>query len=103
MAICKTCKQEMATAEGCTLTQLVFIPYVANKRGKTLLDKSSSVPYERVPFGAEQENPSCRAPECPDCNVKPGKYHHPNCDWESCPRCQRQLISCSCSEQGLFV
>jgi hypothetical protein len=33
---------------------------------------------------------------CPDCNVAPGGHHHSNCDYENCPKCSGQLISCNC-------
>jgi hypothetical protein len=31
---------------------------------------------------------------CGDCAVRPGQLHVPGCDWETCPHCGRQLISC---------
>jgi hypothetical protein len=31
---------------------------------------------------------------CHDCNCKEGELHKENCDWERCPRCDRQLLSC---------
>ncbi|WP_436346992.1 hypothetical protein [Natronorubrum sp. FCH18a] len=33
---------------------------------------------------------------CHDCGVEKGEYHHPGCDWEECPRCRRQYLSCDC-------
>jgi hypothetical protein len=33
---------------------------------------------------------------CPDCGVSPGGYHHLDCEFEECPECRRQLVSCSC-------
>lgn len=33
---------------------------------------------------------------CHDCGAKPGENHKPGCDWERCPFCYGQLISCDC-------
>jgi hypothetical protein len=38
---------------------------------------------------------------CPDCNIAPGGKHHPNCDYEKCPKCGGQLISCDCFDAGV--
>lgn len=31
---------------------------------------------------------------CPDCNAAEGEYHEEGCDWETCPVCGGQLLSC---------
>ena len=33
---------------------------------------------------------------CHDCSCSPGKFHHPGCDMEICPRCKQQAIECNC-------
>jgi hypothetical protein len=33
---------------------------------------------------------------CHDCGVLRGELHVPNCDWELCPRCSGQYMSCDC-------
>lgn len=38
---------------------------------------------------------------CHDCRVKIGEIHIPGCDWEECPFCHRQLISCNCCYEHL--
>ena len=36
---------------------------------------------------------------CHDCGVNEGKIHKWNCDMEVCPKCLRQLLSCSCFQR----
>ena len=40
---------------------------------------------------------------CHDCSVKIGETHLPNCDWEECPFCRSQLISCGCAYELLGI
>lgn len=85
MAICDDCKQDMTTASGCTLPTLV------------LDDKT----HDRIRYGNEWRHlgpPSKR--RCHDCGVQPGALHHLGCDWEECPGCGDQLISCGCWTDG---
>jgi hypothetical protein len=83
MAVCKYCNNDMLVAEGC-----VKIP-VDLKDGRKL---------DPIPYGGESEayfsgkNP----PNCHDCNAEIGYYHHTGCDWEQCPNCGEQLLSCDC-------
>lgn len=85
MAICKHCGQEMTTASSC-----LRVPVV-----------SGGEEHEPVRYGAETRfgaPPSEK--RCHDCWVEPGGYHHPGCDWEECPVCGRQLISCDCLDDA---
>jgi len=41
--------------------------------------------------------------KCHDCNCKEGELHHRGCDWERCPFCGGQLISCSCCYEKLNI
>ncbi len=86
MAICDDCKQEMTTAAGCTLPVLVI----------------DGEPSDRIRYGDErrpfsQPASPCR---CHDCGVQPGALHHLGCDWEECPRCGAQLLSCCCLDDA---
>ena len=51
--------------------------------------------------GKEMERYLWESPgKCPDCGVAKGKYHIDGCDWEDCPRCGLQFISCDCEIEG---
>jgi hypothetical protein len=40
------------------------------------------------------------AKKCVTCGVGKGKFHHPNCPEEICPKCGGQLLFCNCIEYG---
>ena len=48
--------------------------------------------------GKKEYQDRCRQKRCSDCNVAFGQPHHPGCSVESCPRCNKQIISCGCLE-----
>jgi hypothetical protein len=79
MAICLDCDREMLTAPSCVVSTLHL----------------GGVPFPLTPYG--RDGTSARAGgRCGDCGVEPGGFHHLGCDLQSCPRCQRQLLSCGC-------
>jgi hypothetical protein len=81
MAMCNFCKRNMSETKGCD-----HIPIIIN--GKE---------YEPIKVGAKgdfYENE--KNANCTDCGSKYGNYHHPGCDYEKCPVCGLQLISCGC-------
>ena len=40
--------------------------------------------------------------DCHDCRVKEGEYHIVGCDWERCPKCGGQYISCGCDDAETY-
>ena len=80
MATCTDCKQDMRTAEGCTVDELTL----------------GGVVYQRKAFGFEPGWPTKRD-RCGDCGVSKGHHHHLGCDIAQCPACGWQLLSCGCA------
>lgn len=63
--------------------------------------------YMRIKYGDEEKfynfkhnsNESYHSSDCRychDCGVKKGEFHLEACDWEICPKCGGQLLSCDC-------
>lgn len=68
---------------------------------------SDNKAYMRIKYGDEEKfynfkfntNESYHSSDCKycgDCGVKKGEFHLDACDWEVCPRCGHQLLSCDC-------
>ncbi len=55
--------------------------------------------YPRMPFGLETfRNPiEADAQPCRHCGTVKGRYHEPLCDYEQCPVCGGQVMSCDCA------
>ena len=77
-ATCHLCNQEMQPNSGCTAT------HIEDTTGKV---------HARIKSDDL----------CHDCNAGPGQYHHMSCDWERCPICHGQLLSCDCWKAYLTV
>ena len=60
------------------------------------LDGSSlpSIPYPGE--GNYYQGKRIKNEHCHDCGCLQGKFHHPGCDMEICPRCKQQAIQCDC-------
>ena len=79
---CKFCQQGTLRSNGCLITSIEI-------DGESV----PRMPYTQPYSGEEFEH-------CHDCNAKNGRYHHPTCDMEICPRCEDQLICCKCDITG---
>ena len=58
--------------------------------------KVQGVEYKRIKYGDEPSN-WAKSERCPDCAVRKGLYHALYCDWERCPKCGGQAITCECN------
>jgi hypothetical protein len=58
--------------------------------------------YARIPYGSEKfRNPiEAEYQLCRHCYVRKGQLHDPLCDWEECPCCGFQSMSCDCVFEG---
>lgn len=83
MAKCNFCNRDMLTDDGC-----VKVPIIHNGEK-----------YDPIKFGEELHRCIEGEERCLDCNAKVGHYHHPGCDWEECPVCGGQLLSCGCIDE----
>ena len=93
MATCRTCQQEMQTADTCTAKVVIF----SDGTSYTPIRWAPSIElddFERL--GLRWKRDARR--RCHDCGVAAGGVHHPGCDQELCPKCNGQLIGCDCSE-----
>jgi hypothetical protein len=77
MAKCGWCELDMAEATSCTVE-------VLHRDG------------EPVPMSPWGRGGAPRARRCGDCGVRPGGFHHPGCDLQSCPVCGGQMMTCGC-------
>ena len=72
------------------------LPGCTNNNELVFLDgtKMPAVPYGKegsIDFWRDKNG---KLAKCHDCGVLPGKFHHPGCDMEQCPKCGEQAISC---------
>ena len=84
MVVCKFCRKEMLDGKGCLGVPFKYKDGLAIEPIKYGFHEHDTYPEER----------------CHDCACEMGHYHHPGCDNEICPRCDRQAISCDCELEG---
>ncbi|MGE0713724.1 MAG: hypothetical protein AB7N76_37100 [Planctomycetota bacterium] len=58
--------------------------------------------FERVAYGDEtfRDPVEAESQPCRHCSTIRGKLHLPDCDYEQCPACAWQIMSCDCEFAG---
>jgi hypothetical protein len=77
-AVCESCGHDMRTVTTC-----IEVPV-----------ETVDGPLAPIPYGSEKDDWGGGA--CHDCGADRPGFHHPGCDFEECPRCGDQLITCGC-------
>jgi len=59
---------------------------------------SEGKPFQRIPYASEtfRQPLEARQGPCRHCSTILGKLHEPRCDYEQCPVCNGQAMSCDC-------
>lgn len=86
MAECGHCEREMHEAESCTGPETILLLGTEYERYR--LGEHEQELARQLPSAVDDK------PRCADCGVTEGGLHHPRCDWERCPICDGQLLSC---------
>lgn len=96
---CEFCEHEMAEGEGCREKKIEFgdgAVVKAVQYGNEERFDPSNQPTDEMEEAMREVAKHDDRNSCHDCNAGEGEYHHPGCDWEECPRCGGQLLSCEC-------
>ncbi len=58
--------------------------------------------YAKIAYGSETFRHPVEADRepCRHCRTIKGKFHEDSCDYEQCPKCGDQLMSCGCEFAG---
>lgn len=84
MAICQHCNKEMSMTDTCDANK-----FKSFEDGTRML---SSTNFNFSDDSTEKDSDK----RCCDCGIKYGGYHHVGCQYECCPKCGGQWISCGC-------
>lgn len=86
----------------------MFAQRMSQDWAETLADAQEHTRYRvgdealpRLPYGCETFRDAWEAEHvpCRHCDTIRGLLHDPGCDYEQCPFCQRQVMSCDCDPQ----
>ena len=55
--------------------------------------------FQRIPYGSESDEMNAALHVCRDCGVSLGQLHVLCCQFEECPCCHGQAISCLCEHR----
>jgi len=85
MIKCKDCKKEMLKVKTCSI------------KFRCIKIDGEIYPRDTINFDYNER--------CHDCGIENriGNLHHFGCDVERCPKCNGQLISCSCKKELIGV
>ncbi len=65
----------------------------------------NGIHYPRIPYGEETfRNPvEASRTGCRYCKTIQGRFHEPRCDYEQCPACDMESLTCECEYDGIDV
>jgi len=97
-ALMKKFRAEFVTYQGEHLIK-TFPSRIVNAQNVRYYKIGDTYP-KRVPYGQESWYPDKPTESnCHDCGVRVGQLHVSTCDFEQCPGCNGQVLSCQCDPE----